>query len=364
MAVLFMDSLATYGSLADMSSNGWSVLDEPALTLLPTGGKEGQPCIQFYFDETVFENVDGNDSYGELVYPWSHSGVTTIVGFMFRLDSLGASTGTWSIMYFNGNSGRAYDNVQLTLDEDGKLWMEVRATGLKTGGIQLSIGLWYHFSIKVEIANSPDGSASLQINGGSVIDVSGVDTLYSIGTDSIIFGNSDDITFNTTGLGYSISDIYFQDDLGGSVDDHLSPDTRVNYIEPDADGATTDFTPSSGAVNYDMVDEVINHDYDTTRNVSDGTLTDKDTLSMAALPEPSRGEIYAIQAVVVAKKDDASARTIKLIQKGTAEGLGAAKTLTEEWAYYKEVFLLHPDTSTAWTKTQFAAGEFGYGNDT
>lgn len=372
MSILVLESLATYGGITDLGNSIWEVIHGDALTLLPTGGSEGQPCLQFDFDTTSSTIVETTKSYGELAYPWTHDGVTTIVGFRFKVDNLGTLDiyDKPHIVNFQGHNQRNQWNIFLCFDHEGKVWVGNRTAGTWYGGFQLTVGAWHQFSIKATIAESPTGAYSFLVDGSLIYEESGLDTRYSTVPDMILFGINEDTDggANVTGVSYSISDIYFQDDLGGSLDDHLiSPNVRVSYVPADTDGADTDFTPSAGATNAPMVDEVVGHDYDTTRNVSDGTLTHKDTFSMAALPEPTRGEIFAIQPVIAAKMEEVTptaARTIKMIQKGTLEGLSAAITLTEDWAYYKEVFLLHPDTSLAWTKAQFASGEFGYGNDT
>lgn len=366
MSILATYSLATYSNFADFVADGWIVHNESQLTLLPTGGAEGQPCVKFTFDSDVTENIGNESSYGELLLPWTHSVNANFVGFMFKLHSL-PNDYTHGVIAAQGRDDLRYYHVVVQLDSDGQLIIKNQATGdISYSGLYLNLDVWYHLSFKVDVQNSPNGSFELNVNGTTVISETGLDTLYSeiSGEHKWLWGCNDNISTQPTLLSYSISDIHIQDDQGGSIDDHLGAYTRVSYLGPDADGATTDFTPSAGASNYLMVDETVNHDYDTTRNVSDGTLTHKDTLSLAALDEPTKGVIHAIKALVVAKKSDATARTIKLIQKGTAEGLSAAITLTEDYVEYSEFFLTHPDTATAWTKTQLAAGEFGYGNDT
>jgi hypothetical protein len=225
----------------------------------------------------------------------------------------------------------------------------------------VDLNQWYHMEMKVYVDAA--GTIELRIDGVLAGYETGVDTADSTSTTNyILFGgdqyNSD---YRPDGLIYSISDFYVMDDTGTYCKDFLGNGARVDFVLPTADGATTQFTPSAGAVNYAMIDEAW-HDYDNTRNVN-GTVGNKDTFEVDDLSEITKGDIHAIKPLMIAKKSDATARTCNLVQRqNSVEGDSSAVTLAEDFGYHSGVFYTNPDTAAQWTKAEFTSSEFGYKN--
>jgi len=133
-------------------------------------------------------------------------------------------------------------------------------------------------------------------------------------------------------------------------------DTGVFFIEPDADGTDDDFTPSAGADNFAMVDE-IGPDEDTTYNESDGTAGHRDSFATAGI---SGVTVLSVGTLVRARKTDTGAATLLLgAVHGASEDQGSAVGLSEDYLTYVEFFDDVPG-GAGWTPAQVSAAELSY----
>ena len=222
-------------------------------------------------------------------------------------------------------------------------------TILATGSKIIQLNQWYYVEIKY-FANNSTGTVEVKING--VVDMSfgpGDTVLSSDQINDIQFGGS-----KYTGDHY-IDDLYVCDALGGVNDDYLG-DIRVDALLPDGAGASTDWTPSAGA-NYQCVDEVPPND--DTDYVSENTLTDHDTYTFGNSPV-SAGTIIGVQQNILARKDDAGARSIKgMIRSGGTDYPQTTHVLGDSYIYFLDIFEQDPNTAAAWIIAGINAAEFG-----
>lgn len=359
------ESFYRYSIAEDMEGTGWYVGNPDVISMLPAGGVDGAPGIHFAYDGSLVEAIEGAstfDHYG-VVGLTVASNDTYIVGFTIRFDSFNnVTTGTsqCAIFEFGGATPNA-QNIMVRMDGAGVLWVTRGGTvdvG-SYGGILLNTD--YHFEIK-GVVNGSVGSIDFRIDGVTVISVENVDTQESGLVETVRLGaNEFNSEYAPNGLEYTISNLYILDDAAGPSD-FLGPFARVEYVPVNGDGASTQFTPSAGADNSLMLDDAGSHDFDTTRNVS-STDAHKDTFDVAALSEPTEGEIHGLNIKMAAMKDDALSRTAFLIQRHNAvEEDGAAKTLTESYAYYNTIFITNPDTAAQWQKSEFGTLQIGYKN--
>lgn len=367
MAIIATDSFALYGTPLDllMTGTGWAEVNHPQnIAILPAGSESGLPAVQFTFDDTFTNVLDGSTNYsryGEIVLDVPDYD-TYIVGFRFRLDALHTSSNDWNCIFETNNNNVIDNQATLFINEEGYL-----AAGYATlqnygeSDDPLVVGAEYHIEIKHYGALT--GSYEVRVNNKPVISVSNTRT-YDNGLDTQLmrFGCNSVNSDVVDGLQYTISELYVMDDTGGSLDDFIGSAARVEYIPVNADGVVQ-FTPSSGADNSLMIDETGKHDYDTTRNVS-STVGHKDLLEIGALSEPTKGEILAIKPIMVANKDDASARTVDLIQWHNSVEGSSTKTLTQTYDYYSAFFTANPDTALQWEKSEWPSARIGYENMT
>lgn len=193
--------------------------------------------------------------------------------------------------------------------------------------------------------NATTGVFKVYANGALIITNTGANT----GASSI-----DNIALqNPSGSdGVTIDDWYI---ASGAT--HLG-DCRVQTLQPSADTATKQWTASTGTNHAALVDEMpSNGDSD---YISDSTVGNKDLFDVADLAD-SPANIFAVQAVIVARKDDASLREVRTNMKdGATTTNGTTRTLGSSYKLWVDPLqLTNPDTAAAWTASDVNAMQLG-----
>jgi hypothetical protein len=277
------------------------------------------------------------------------------VGWADYRGALPSSSGsTW--LMFRGDADFRNGDVRITttgaiqlVDADGT----VRATS-SVGVVEAN--RWHFYEVKFKVIDScAAGDFSVRIDGTEVVSI-------GAGFDLKRANNS---TTNTYTLRFSgITDTFsYWDDIyvcnnSGSVNNTFLGDSRIDTLYPDSDGNANQFDGSDGnsVNNFELVDEAQN-DGDTTY-VESSTATEKDQYGFDAIAEPTT--IHGVSVCSVARKDDAGARTGKIITRsGGADYEGSEFTPSTSYGYFDEIWEEDPDTSTAWTESGINAAEFG-----
>lgn len=226
----------------------------------------------------------------------------------------------------------------------------------ESAGAVLIPGSWHYVEYKASIADS-GGDVEIKVDGVSVAQLTGdtrrvggaadVQRIWIVGTGSL-----SDHTF----AGSKFCDFYVLNGQGSSNVDYLG-DSHVATLYPDADGANTGMTPSSGSDHYAMVDGV---PYSPGNYVS-GVSPNKDTFDVSTVP-PLQGvpAVAGVQVTAVAKSSDGGAISARAVTRvaGT-DYTGTTKALTGTFEPYCESFDVNPGTSVAWTESDVNAAEFG-----
>jgi hypothetical protein len=126
---------------------------------------------------------------------------------------------------------------------------------------------------------------------------------------------------------------------------------------PTAAGATTGWTPSTGA-NWAAVDDAAPNDDTDYTSAAAAALTD----TFVTQDAPVAGAtIYGVQHCLAVKKSDAGFATIApVIRHGTTNYPGADLAPGTTYAYALSIAATNPGTSAQWTEAGFNAAEFGY----
>lgn len=207
-------------------------------------------------------------------------------------------------------------------------------------------GVWVHVEVKVHIANSPDGTVQVRVNGVEVLSLTGVDTMN--GSNAYV-----------ASVELIRSQSFFADDLvvgtGGSSD--YFGDAKVVQVLPSAAGNSTQFTPSAGS-NYQNVDDPTNTvDADSTYNAS-STNGHKDSYNTAALGVT--GSVIAVATLAHMRKDDAGSRSARVYTRsGTTNYPSTDISLGNSYQTYQQFMATNPDTSAAWSVAEVDAAEPG-----
>jgi hypothetical protein len=197
------------------------------------------------------------------------------------------------------------------------------------------------------------GVYEIRVDGVNVLSATGANTRNTTNN----FANGYQIASgNATGSNWDIDDLYVWDG-SGSLNTGFPGDVRVLSSLPNGAGATTNFTPTSGA-NYTTVDDPTPN---TTDYVSGTTVGNKDTYAFADIVGSGtvRGSMLSVYAQ---KADVGAARGIKAIcRSGGTEVLSTEQILGLGWRYWlQSVYEQDPATSALWANlAALNAAEFG-----
>ncbi len=274
-----------------------------------------------------------------------------VIGFALMLESMpGAPTTIVSLIDVSTIQ------CDLRVNSDGTLSVTRGGTAL-TGGTSataISSGSYYYIEWKVTIADSiAASSCKVRISGVDAITVAaGQDTKVSVNS------SANQIRVGLSG-GSSVvanyDDLYVCDQTGTTNNDFLG-DCRVDTQFPTADGATTNFAPSTGTAHYSLVDEVAPN---TTDYVSSSTAGDRDLYEFADLTALTASTVYGVQVNSAASKDDAGSRSIALTARSSSTNVdGSTQALSTSQLIHSSVFEAD-SASAAWTQTSVNAAQFG-----
>lgn len=287
---------------------------------------------------------------GEMHKTFSAGQATWIAGVGFQ-DSY-RCTGHDVVNFLDAGTGQ----MRVYIGSDGKLGVARGGTGLATGTTILSVGVWYYIEFKATI-HPTAGSYELRINGAVELTATGVNTRATANStaDQVRFGEARNV--DNTGLQHIWDDLYICDSTGAQNNDFLG-DIRVQALFTTADGASSQWTPNSGAVHFDRVSQTTPDD-DTTY-LSDATAGDIDTWAYGDLASTT-GDVKGIQIVPWVRKDDAGIRTVApVIRIGGVNYVQAnLPNLSTSYQYLPQIVELSPATAVAWTVAEINAMEAG-----
>jgi hypothetical protein len=297
------------------------------------------------------------NEYVRRLIPTSPS--TLVVSFIHRQASLGTS----AILEFRDTN---YASVGVEIFADGSIGARRASANASfagtvwgtegTGSVSLGVSdpgvLLPDVDQRIDVAvviHPSAGAITIRVNGLVVLDLTDIDTVSVDGVATVT-----NVVLGRRGAGASYFDDYY------AASDYLGTDVRVDSHYPVADGANTDFTPSTGSDHFALVDEAVPDD-DTTK-VTATAPDSRDTYKVEAYKNPG-GTIYATKTVLTGKKVEAnSAQLATCIRSGGANYDGTPAGLSVDWMNIGQVDEVDPDTEAAWAESAFGAAgsaEFG-----
>lgn len=234
-----------------------------------------------------------------------------------------------------------------------------RGGGLNTGGTLLgaSEANAYLTSVDydVEIAfkvNSTTGEVQVKVNtGGVAASPSGpVIHLVNVNTqpgsnayfDSIFFGW--DRGLDRPDVHFKIGDLRYYDDQG-SINNAFLGTSRVQTLLTAGAGATTDFSISGAATNWQGAQ---NQNVDDTKYVFDPTTGQYDLYTFQ--PLVNSPTVFGVQILTFVRQDDVTQRTYKnRISSGGTIADGAAYLTAQSYSGDHDIFELDPHTGIQFT---------------
>jgi len=275
---------------------------------------------------------------------------TWVVGFALRVSALPGNT-LALLQFLDGATVHCGVGVQA---DTGLLFAfrATTATVLGTAAVPLVAGVWAYVEAKFTISDTL-GVAAVRLNTVPVVTLSSQDTRNAgNATANIVrFGPS-----ATPSALIDLDDLYVFDG-SGAVNLDFAGDCKVEQVLPGGAGASTLWTPSAGS-NYQCVDDVPpNGDTD---YVASATAGQTDTYAFGDLSVASAGTVKAVQATVVARKDDAGSRSLAVVARpGGTDRVGATQAVGDTYAAYTQTWDTNPDTAAAWSVAEVNASSFG-----
>lgn len=268
------------------------------------------------------------------------------MGMAIKKVALGANGHIFS--FYEEPGGQRH--VGVNLNADGNLAVTRATTVLETGATPLQANVWAHIEMRFYIANT-GGRVTLKLNGSQIIDFTG-DT-RNAGTSGTVSTFYLQNLSNTSQVWYDDLYIYTITDYDN---DPWIGDARIFTLFPNATGTYSQWTPSTGTVNYQNVDEAIS-DGDSSYNYSSSTGT-IDSFNFSDIS--GSGTVIAVNHYMMSRKDDAGTRTLNYVtQRGTLS-LGTQFNINDGYAISNRIMETDPIISGSWTIPNVNASEFGY----
>ena len=280
----------------------------------------------------------------DIITPPLTTNSTIVVGGAFRY--LGTPTASAIISLYDGATlgvNLSYDGTNLVIKRG--------ATSLGSVATALTAAVWIYIELKV-LCNSSTGTATLKVNNSTVL------TLTSQNTQAGGHAWHDivDFFFQGSATG-SWDDIYILDGSGSVNNDFLGPQ-KVLCMYPTGDSGSEQWTTSTGATHYNLVNEQV-EDADTTYvvNSAPGQL---DMFAYGGLS--GTGTIAGIQINTAVRETDTNSHSLitRVISGGTTSddsGQGVANT---SYTNRRRLLDTDPNTSAAWTLAALNAATFGF----
>jgi len=254
------------------------------------------------------------------------------------------SNGRLEVMYSSHVFGA--DNLTVFQDDPSAV------IGTTTNALQFDT--WHYIEVKV-LTHLSTGTVELRVDGDVWLTLTGVRTCGELaGIDEIVIGKN---VANATGnASWLFDDLYVLDTAADTDNDLVTflGDVAIEWQAPATDGDVNNWTPSSGAQRYAMVDET-GPDDDTTYIQSD-TAGHVQTFTSGGSPI-SGATILAAAVMFLARRTEGGPSSTRPVVRiaGTTYELGAAKGNTTSYSYQAGFFNKLPSDHSAITEAAFAA---------
>lgn len=282
------------------------------------------------------------------------------LGFAFNVASLPLESDALSFAQFRDDNN--WGVVTLLMSSTGQI---VAMRG-GNGGTEIGrsspvvlTGSYQHFECNV-VSDLVAGAVECRINGVTVLNVTGEDTLThtGLGGPSTLLPSQWAIGATagaiTGSVDMVIDDLFFRDAQSGSFNNTFVGDKKVYTVFPTADTAVEDWVPSSGVDSYQMVN---NNPPVDTDFLSSSTVADETDLELDALP----AEVVSIAGVFIVtrmwKSDAGDGSVTPGMVSGATQQDGEEHALSLSPTDYIDVFEVDPNTASPWSVVGFNAAK-------
>ena len=281
---------------------------------------------------------------------------TIIVGAAVKIDNLGLLSNEgnqmsyhWTIFSFLDG-----DQVQASLTLTPSMRLSLTQGGGGSGdpeneihrsSFSLHAGVYYYLEMKLLVSNTA-GACEVKVDGITRFNTSGdMQATTNQWINGVRFGYRAFFPFANQGRRMQFDDIYIANTEGSTYNDFVG-DVRVEGVRPVGDQPTHQWTPSSGTVHFETIDDSTP---DTTNYITSETTGNIDLFSVGNIATPS-ANILAVAPNIYARKANAGvARVAAVVNRAGSTDVGIDNYLTQEYRYhYSDIWTTNPINSSAW----------------
>lgn len=287
---------------------------------------------------------------------------TRVLGFAARFASVTGDPGRVFAAFGDGDpSASGTVQVGIALSSSGALQVfRGRQLSVSSGGSQLgadsantlSSNTFYYIELVVTF-NGSTGTVEVFVNGSKTgwIDLTSQDTTNTANNYANAFGFG-----GRNGGNSDFDDVYVVSGAGGVRTGRLGDVKAVAVLPSTGDGAVAQFTPSTGADNGAMVDEVApNGDTDYNESTAVGNI---DTYAFPALGVV--GSIFGLNLHNYVKKTDASGCDGQgVVRISATNHLQTQRAISTTYGYSTDLLEQSPATAADFTVSEVDGAEFG-----
>lgn len=373
MAVLWADSFDQYaGSHIKLLDNWYS--------------KDPDTIDWFWNLSTVrartgtYSLSSGNRSSNAIARRAVTKSVTTVgLGFAFYLNAIPTRDKEFALCSFE--DANLADNIGIVVGSDGALSVvrghthsdsDSNGTFLtKTAAGIVKARTWQHIETKCTFDSSA-GSVEVRIDGVTVINISGINTVASVFEKAAPSGESGSLpecsyitlAFGPNGFtsnnGFDAPDFeygYVDDvvvwDTSGSVNNDFIGDVKVEILRPTADTAQADWTALSGNA-FENINDAPGDDVETSYIYAGTPGSPSEITSEFDIENlnSTSGEVVAVTCVSKNRKDTDDVSDIQNgIVSGGVEARGSTSEVNGIYHFKEDAFQVDPNTGVAFTPT-------------
>jgi hypothetical protein len=323
MAVLFMDSFSHWQTPAQGILKGWQ---------LAGSANTNETNQRFTGTRSVPQASNGNA--GQYQYSLASASSTVGVGLAVRPTNQNHET----FIFREGTTQHIFVRyVASTLKWEVRL-INASGTLLGTTTNTFAQGAWHYIEVKCRVNDSISaGDFEVYVNGNLEISLAATTDTRNGAT-----GVVDNVRIESAAsLATRITDFYITD---GPV---FGTAPRILVLRPNDNGHHMDFANSaaSGADNYSFVNAGL---YQTSTYVFKDNPGDIDTYkldNLTLVPD----DIHSVQVLGLMAKDNVGVRTARIVTRsGTTDFESSDIVLADSPVYYRQVYDVDPDTTSAW----------------
>lgn len=269
------------------------------------------------------------------------------IGYAFLIPELPSNSQSMALAQIRDNANNELMTLGVTSTGQVQAWAgpnrlvasppgEIRGTSAPV----VLAGSYQHFE-----AHIGADFVEVRLNGVTVLNLTGV--AWFAGAFAQVQVGSPGLAVTGFPLYMMVDDLYAWDTTSGTQNTDFVGDKKVWTVFPDADTATEEWTPATGANSWAMLDDV--PPQDGTHYLAADAAGTRSDFEIDDVPET----IVAIAGVMLAtrawKTDAGNAKVqVGMISDGDEER-GAEHALSQAPTYYHDVFELDPATATLWT---------------